>query len=123
MEEENICIWHCWHDIWTVTCGRRGCALLFPKSLCRLMNSTRFPRSPSCTAAYDAAVVALDGPDGLTAVRELRQRAPLLPILWIADEMEYAVFAFRYRVTAFLLRDASTSALRSAINTMRRESA
>ena len=71
-----------------------------------------------CTAAYDAAVVALDGP-----VRELRQRAPLLPILWIADEMEYAVFAFRYRVTAFLLRDASTSALRSAINTMRRESA
>ena len=36
-----------------------------------------------CTAAYDAAVVALDGPDGLTAVRELRQRAPLLPILWI----------------------------------------
>lgn len=76
-----------------------------------------------CTAAYDAAVVALDGPDGLTAVRELRQRAPLLPILWIADEMEYAVFAFRYRVTAFLLRDASTATLRSAINTMRRESA
>ena len=80
-------------------------------------------RCSGCTAAYDAAVVALDGPDGLTAVRELRQRAPLLPILWIADEMEYAVFAFRYRVTAFLLRDASTSALRSAINTMRRESA
>lgn len=26
-----------------------------------------------CTAAYDAAVVALDGPDGLTAVRELRR--------------------------------------------------
>lgn len=76
-----------------------------------------------CAAAYDAAVVALDGPDGLTAVRELRQRAPLLPILWIADEMEYAVFAFRYRVTAFLLRDASTAALRSAINTIRRESA
>ena len=74
-----------------------------------------------CAAAYDAAVVALDGPDGLTAVRELRQRAPLLPILWIADEMEYAVF--RYRVTAFLLRDASTAALRSAINTIRRESA
>ena len=76
-----------------------------------------------CTAAYDAAVVALDGPDGLTAVRELRQRAPLLPILWIADEMEYAVFAFRYRGTAVLLRAASTAALRSAINTMRRESA
>ncbi len=70
---------------------------------------------------YDAAVVAVDGPEGLTAVRTLRERSPQLPILWIADEAEYAVFAFRYRVTAFLLRDASQTALCTAIDEIRRE--
>lgn len=71
--------------------------------------------------AYDAAVVAVDGPDGLTAVRTLRERSSQIPILWIADEAEYAVFAFRYRVTAFLLQDAPETALCTAIDEIRRK--
>ena len=73
---------------------------------------------PGCAAA----VVALDGPAGLAVVRTLRESSPL-PILWIADEPDYALFAYQYRVTEFLLHNATAEQLSAALTHLEEESA
>lgn len=104
-------------DLWE----ERLCAA-FPEAALPVDEYNALSALSGRAAAYDAAVVALDGPDGLTAVRALREQAPRQPILWIADEADYAVFAFRYRVTAFLLHDAPAAALRHALQELLHES-
>lgn len=66
-------------------------------------------------AVYDAVVVALKGVAGLQAVRTLWEAGNSMPLLWIADEEEYAHFAYRYQVTFFLTDAEGAEALSNAL--------
>lgn len=68
---------------------------------------------------YNAVVVAQRGVAGLQDVRLLRESGCTLPILWIADESEYALFSYRYRVTFFLLDTEEQEALCTALSRIR----
>ena len=63
---------------------------------------------------FSLLIVALNGVAGLEAVRELREKAPNTPLLWISDE-DYSLFGYQYRVTRFLRRPASVAQLREAL--------
>ena len=63
---------------------------------------------------FSLLVVALNGVAGLEAVRQLRARAPDVPLLWISDE-DYSLFGYQYRVTRFLRRPASDAQLTEAL--------
>ena len=72
-------------------------------------------------AAYSGAVVVVDGPDGLTAVRTLREQNARMPMVWLADEAVFAVFAYRYRVDGFALRTANADELRRTCAALQRK--
>ena len=63
---------------------------------------------------FSLLVIALNGVVGLEAVRQLRARAPDVPLLWISDE-DYSLFGYQYRVTRFLRRPASDAQLKGAL--------
>lgn len=63
---------------------------------------------------FSLVVVALNGVAGLEAVRELRQKAPDVPLLWISDE-DYSLFGYQYRVTCFLRSPVSNRELGEAV--------
>lgn len=63
---------------------------------------------------FHLLTVALNGVAGLDAVRQLRVKAPNIPILWISDE-DYSLFGYQYRVTCFLRRPVSDAELREAV--------
>lgn len=63
---------------------------------------------------FSLLAVVLDGVAGLEAVRQLRAKAPEVPILWISDE-DYSLFGYQYRVTCFLRRPVSDTELREAV--------
>lgn len=59
-------------------------------------------------------VVVINGVAGLEAVRQLRDKVPDVPILWISDE-DYSLFGYQYRVNSFLRRPVSDTELREAV--------
>ena len=59
-------------------------------------------------------IVVLNGVAGLEAVRQLRGKAPNIPILWISDE-DYSLFGYQYRVSRFLCKPVSDVQLREAV--------
>ncbi len=63
---------------------------------------------------FSLLVVTLNGVAGLEAVRQLREKAPDVPILWISDE-DYSLFGYQYRVTYFLRRPVADLELQEAI--------
>ncbi len=63
---------------------------------------------------FSLLVVILDSIAGLEAVRQLRAKAPEVPILWISDE-DYSLFGYQYRVTCFLRRPVTDIELREAV--------
>ena len=63
---------------------------------------------------FSLLAVVLDGVAGLEAVRQLRAKAPDVPILWISHE-DYSLFGYKYRVTCFLRRPVSDAELREAV--------
>ncbi|KXL52257.1 response regulator receiver domain protein [Anaerotignum neopropionicum] len=63
---------------------------------------------------FSLLVIVLNGVAGLEAVRQLRQKAPDVPILWISDE-DYSLFGYQYHVNRFLRRPVSDMELREAI--------
>jgi DNA-binding NarL/FixJ family response regulator len=63
---------------------------------------------------FSLLVVALNGVGGLDAVRQLREKVPDVPILWISDE-DYSLFGYQYRVNCFLRRPVSDMDLREAV--------
>lgn len=63
---------------------------------------------------FSLLVVALNGVAGLEAVRQLRAKAPDVPLLWISDE-DYSLFGYQFRVTRFLRRPISDTKLREAV--------
>lgn len=64
--------------------------------------------------AFSLLTVVLNGVAGLEAVRQLRAKAPDVPLLWISDE-DYSLFGYQYRVTCFLRRPVSDTELREAV--------
>ena len=72
---------------------------------------------------HDVVIVALRGVAGLQAVRTLREAKYMQPLVWIADEEEYALFSYRYRVAFFLLDTEEPAVLRSALRRAREEGA
>lgn len=77
----------------------------------------------SSTSQYDAVVVAMRGVAGLQTVRSLREADMMRPLLWIADENEYALFSYRYQVTFFMLNTEDQEALRDALQRIKEEAA
>ncbi|KXL52973.1 hypothetical protein CLNEO_15150 [Anaerotignum neopropionicum] len=77
-------------------------------------NSARALLSMLELKPFSLLVVALNGVAGLDAVRQLRQKVPDVPILWISDE-DYSLFGYQYRVTCFLQRPVSDMELREAV--------
>ncbi|WP_206458861.1 hypothetical protein [Anaerovorax sp. IOR16] len=63
---------------------------------------------------FSLLAVVLNGVTGLEVVRELREKVPDMPILWISDE-DYSLFGYQYRVTYFLRRPVSGIELREAV--------
>ncbi|WP_283610633.1 response regulator [Faecalispora anaeroviscerum] len=63
---------------------------------------------------FSLLAVALNSVAGLEAVRQLREKAPDVPLLWISDE-DYSLFGYQYRVTCFLRRPVSDTELREAV--------
>jgi len=63
---------------------------------------------------FSLLIVVLNGVAGLEAVRQLREKAPNIPILWISDE-DYSLFGYQYRVNSFLRRPVSDTELREAV--------
>lgn len=58
--------------------------------------------------------VVLNGVAGLDAVRQLRAKAPNVPLLWISDE-DFSLLGYQYRVTYFLRRPIPDAELREAV--------
>lgn len=57
---------------------------------------------------FSLVVVILDGRAGLEVVRQIRAKAPNVPLLWISNE-DFSMYGYEYHVTCFLckpLRDA-----------------
>ncbi len=63
---------------------------------------------------FSLLVVALNGKAGVKAVRQLRKRAPDIPLLWISNE-DYSLFGYQYHVTRFLRKPLSDIALQDAL--------
>lgn len=63
---------------------------------------------------FSLLAVVLNGVAGLDAIRQLREKAPDVPLLWISDE-DYSLFGYQYRVTCFLRRPVSDTELREAV--------
>lgn len=63
---------------------------------------------------FSLLVVVLNGVAGLEAVRQIRSKAPNVPILWISDE-DYSLFGYQYHVNSFLCRPVSDMELREAV--------
>lgn len=63
---------------------------------------------------FSLLVVALNGVAGLEAVRQLRIKAPDVPLLWISDE-DYSLLGYQYRVNSFLCRPVSDTELQEAV--------
>ena len=63
---------------------------------------------------FSLLAVVLNGVAGLESVRQLRGKAPDVPILWISDE-DYSLFGYRYRVTCFLRRPVQDTELREVV--------
>ena len=63
---------------------------------------------------FSLLIVVLNGVAGLEAVRQLREKAPDVPLLWISDE-DYSLLGYQYRVNSFLRRPVSNAKLRQAI--------
>lgn len=59
-------------------------------------------------------VVTVDGVAGLDAVRQIRQRQPEVPLLWISDE-DFSLLGYQYHVTHFLRKPVCDTVLRTAI--------
>lgn len=97
-------------DLWE----QRLCAAAAGLSL-QLEECSRTDDLAELAQSCDAAVIAMDGPGGLGAVRALRAANLLIPVLWIADEPDYAVFAYRYHVNDFLLKSTADWALLAAL--------
>ncbi|MEG1774383.1 MAG: hypothetical protein RR320_05980, partial [Oscillospiraceae bacterium] len=51
---------------------------------------------------YDLVVVALPGALGMEAVLGVREKAPMIPLVWCSDDDVFALQSYRLRVTAFL---------------------
>ena len=64
---------------------------------------------------FSFLAVALNGVASLEAVRQLRAKAPDIPIVWISDE-DYSLFGYQYRVTYFLCRPVQDTELRHAVS-------
>jgi len=63
---------------------------------------------------FDLLVVVLNGAAGLEAVRKIRGKSPVTPLLWITDE-DYSIFGYQYHVTSFLPRPVGDKELREAV--------
>lgn len=63
---------------------------------------------------FSLLAVALNGVAGLEAVRQLRAKAPDVPLLWISDE-DFSLFGYQHCVTYFLRRPVPDTELRQAI--------
>jgi len=63
---------------------------------------------------FSLLVVVLNSVAGLEAVRQLREKAPNVPILWISDE-DFSLFGYQYHITYFLRRPVSDMELREAV--------
>lgn len=98
-------------DVWE----SRLLAAVFPQRLeITECNSARTLLPLLDLKPFSLLVVVLNGVAGLEAVRQLRQKVPDVPILWISDE-DYSLFGYQYRVTHFLRRPVSDMELREAI--------
>ncbi len=63
---------------------------------------------------FSLLVIVLNGVAGLEAVRQLRDKAPDVPLLWISDE-DYSLFGYQYRATYFLQEPVSDTELQMAV--------
>ncbi|WP_028828971.1 response regulator [Proteocatella sphenisci] len=63
---------------------------------------------------FSLLIVALNGVTGLETVRQLWEKAPEVPILWISDE-DYSLFGYQYRVSRFLCKPVSDIKLSEAV--------
>ncbi len=63
---------------------------------------------------FSILVVVVNGVAGLEAVRDLRAKAPDVPLIWISDE-DYSLFGYQYHVTCFLRRPVCHDELRKAV--------
>ncbi|WP_101910058.1 response regulator [Marasmitruncus massiliensis] len=103
-------------DVW----GSRLCAAAFPQKLdITECNSAQALLRILELKPFSFLTVALNGVAGLEAVRQLRSKAPDIPILWISDE-DYSLFGYQYRVTSFLCRPVPDTELRDAVSSCMR---
>lgn len=63
---------------------------------------------------FSLLIVALDGADGVEAVRILREKEPNVPIIWISDE-DYSLLGYQYRVSRFLCKPVTDVQLWEAV--------
>ncbi len=65
--------------------------------------------------AYDLVVVALEGAEGMEAVRQQRERHPESLVIWITGDRYFAGEAIRRRVFDFILRPLEEERFRQAV--------
>ncbi|GAU77725.1 response regulator [Fusibacter sp. 3D3] len=64
--------------------------------------------------SFSFLVVALNGVAGVESVRQIRKKAPHVPLLWISDE-DYSLLGYQYHVSNFLCKPVSDAQLREAV--------
>jgi DNA-binding response OmpR family regulator len=63
---------------------------------------------------FSLVTVILDGGAGLEAVRQIRAKAPDVPLIWISNE-DFSMYGYQYHVTYFLRKPLSEAQLREAV--------
>lgn len=63
---------------------------------------------------FSLLTVVLNGVAGLEAVRELREKSPDVPLLWISDQ-DFSLFGYQYRATYFLNKPVTDKEIREAV--------
>lgn len=98
-------------DVWE----RRLIAAAFPLRLELIeCNSAKALMPLLDLKPYSLIVVVLEGALGLEAVRQLRCKAPNVPLLWISDE-DYSLCGYQHRISYFLRCPVSDTELRAAV--------
>lgn len=64
---------------------------------------------------YDAVISALPGAEGLETVYSVREQDPDLPVIWISDDADFFLSAYRLNIARLLTWPVSPGQLQEAL--------